>query len=153
MSLKGKITDEFGVRSPAAKFFHFIAKQLHQVQHITDRVHEGKVHEGDWHGLGSVRDWTYVIDGKVTNAKEKFEVIDEENKTIVLDVFDGDVGQLYKLFKITIEVSEDKDNGGSIVKFTYDYEKINKDIAAPYGYLDFLSKVAADADVHLLQKA
>ncbi|CAL0328777.1 unnamed protein product [Lupinus luteus] len=151
MSLTGKITTEFGIVSPAAKFFHFFAKQIHHLQNITDQVHHGKVHEGDWHTIGSVREWTYTIDGKVIQAKEKFEVVDEENKKIVLNVFDGDIGKHYKLFKISLQLNDDKDNGGSVVNWTVDYEKINKDIAPPYGYLSYLTKIAEDTDAHLLK--
>ncbi|CAL0328774.1 unnamed protein product [Lupinus luteus] len=151
MSLTGKIITEFGIVSPAAKFFHFFAKQIHHLQNITDQVHHGKVHEGDWHTLGSVRDWTYVIDGEVTQAKEKFEVVDEDNKTIVAIVFDGDVGKKYKLLQVTLQLNDDKDNDGAIIKWIIEYEKINKDIAAPYGYLSYFTKVAEDIDAHLLK--
>ncbi|KAE9620876.1 hypothetical protein Lal_00019776 [Lupinus albus] len=151
MSLTGKITTEFGIVSPAAKFFHIFAKQLHNVQNITDQVHHGKVHEGDWHTAGSVREWTFIIDGKVTKAKENFEVIDEEKKRIVMNAFDGDIGKQYKLFKATLELNDDKENGGAVVKWSVDYEKINKDIAVPYGYLNYFTKVSEDTDAHLLK--
>ncbi|OIV99094.1 hypothetical protein TanjilG_32353 [Lupinus angustifolius] len=151
MSLTGKITTEFGILSPATKFFHFVAKQLHHVQNVSDKVHHTKVHEGDWHSVGSVRNWTYVVDGEVIQAKENFEVIDEENKTLVMNVFDGHVSEKYKLFKLTLQLNDDKDNDGAIVKWTIDYEKINRDIAAPYGHLGFLNKTTEDIDAHLLK--
>ncbi|OIV99096.1 hypothetical protein TanjilG_32355 [Lupinus angustifolius] len=153
MSLTGKITTEFGIVSPAEKFFHIIAKQLHHVQNITDQVHHGKVHEGDWHAVGSVREWTYVIDGEVTQAKEKFEVVDEDNNTIIVTLFDGDVGKKYKLLKVTLQLNDNKDNdgAGAVIKWTIDYEKIDKDIAAPYGYLGYLTKVTEDIDAHILK--
>ncbi|OIV99093.1 hypothetical protein TanjilG_32352 [Lupinus angustifolius] len=151
MSLTGKITTEFGILSPATKFFHFFAKQIHDLQNVTDQVHHGKVHEGDWHTVGSVREWSYIIDGKVTKAKENFEVVDEENNKIVINAFDGDIAKEYKLFKATLQLNDDKDNGGAIVKWTVDYEKINRDIAPPYGYLDYFTKVTEDTDAHLLK--
>ncbi|KAE9620878.1 hypothetical protein Lal_00019864 [Lupinus albus] len=153
MSLTGKITREFDIVSNAEKFFHIIAKQLHNVQNITDHVHHGKVHEGDWHTLGSVRHWTYVLDGEVTEAKEKFEEVDEEKKRIVVKIFDGDVGKKYKLLKITLELNDDKNNDGdgAVIKWSVDYEKINKDIAVPYGYLGYLTKITEDIDAHILK--
>ncbi|OIV99095.1 hypothetical protein TanjilG_32354 [Lupinus angustifolius] len=151
MSLTGKITTEFGILSPATKFFHIIAKQIHHVQNITDHVHHGKVHEGDWHTVGSVRDWTYLVDGKVTRAKEKFEVIDEEKKTLVMKIFDGDVSNQYKLFKVTLQLNDTKDNDGAIIKWTIDYEKLNREIAPPYGHLRYLYKITEDIDAHLLK--
>ncbi|XP_019413874.1 PREDICTED: MLP-like protein 43 isoform X3 [Lupinus angustifolius] len=151
MSLTGKITTEFGILSPATKFFHFVAKQLHHVQNVSDKVHHTKVHEGDWHSVGSVRNWTYVVDGKVTRAKEKFEVIDEEKKTLVMKIFDGDVSNQYKLFKVTLQLNDTKDNDGAIIKWTIDYEKLNREIAPPYGHLRYLYKITEDIDAHLLK--
>ncbi|KAJ1442486.1 START-like domain superfamily [Sesbania bispinosa] len=134
MALTGKITTEFGIKVPASKSFNFITNQLHHVQNITDAVHHAKVHE----------------DGKVTQAKEKIEAIDEQNKSITFILFDGDITQEYKLFKITIQVI-DKEDGNAVIKWTVEYEKINEDVAPPYGYLAYLTKLTKDADVHLLQ--
>ncbi|KAJ1411573.1 START-like domain superfamily [Sesbania bispinosa] len=151
MALTGKITTEFGIKVPASKSFNFITNQLHHVQNITDAVHHAKVHEGDdWHSTDSVKHWSYTVDGKVTQAKEKIEAIDEHNKSITFILFDGDITQQYKLFNITIQVI-DKEDGNAVIKWTVEYEKINEDVAPPYGYLAYLTKLTKDADAHLLQ--
>lgn len=56
--LKGKVTIEFEIQSPPTKFFPFLTKNLHNIQNICEGVHEAKVHQGDWHNVGSVRTWT-----------------------------------------------------------------------------------------------
>jgi len=62
MTLSGKISTEIGVHATAAKLFNLLSKQLHQVQNITERVHETKLHHGeDWHHNESIKHWTYVI--------------------------------------------------------------------------------------------
>ena len=76
MVLKGKVVSELVIRSPAVKFFNVFAKQLHNLQDIVDKVHDGKLHEGDWHDIGSVMSWglttgiyTSVINSVLRNKK------------------------------------------------------------------------------------
>lgn len=76
MVLKGKVVSELVIRSPAVKFFSVFAKQLHNLQDIVDKVHDGKLHEGDWHDIGSVMSWglttgiyTSVINSVLRNKK------------------------------------------------------------------------------------
>ncbi|QHN97388.1 MLP-like protein [Arachis hypogaea] len=104
MALTGKLSSEIGIHAPAAKFFHLMTKQLDHVQNVCERVHETKLHEGDdWHCVGgSVKHWTYVIDGKVTTCKETVESIDEQNLSASYKLFDGDVSQHYKVFYVAI---------------------------------------------------
>ncbi|KAJ1425397.1 START-like domain superfamily [Sesbania bispinosa] len=151
MALTGKVTTELGIYTSASKFFNLFAKQLHHVQNVTDRIHEGKMHHGDdWHDTETIKHWTYTIDGKVTTCKESIEVLDEENKSITFNLFEGDVEQHYKILKINLQVI-DKENGGAITKWTVEYEKVNESVEPPYGYLDYLTKVTKDVDDHLLK--
>ncbi|KAK7304542.1 hypothetical protein VNO77_42423 [Canavalia gladiata] len=151
MALSGKVSTELEIQATAAKFFNLFVERLHHFQNILDTIHETKLHEGDdWHDTRSVKHWTYTIDGKVTTCKEKIEVVDVEKKLITFKLFDGDVGKQYKVLKFHLQVN-DKDGGGSVVKWTYEYEKVNEDVAAPYSYLEFGAKATKDIDAHLLQ--
>jgi hypothetical protein len=54
-------------------------------------------------------------------------------------IFDGDVSENYKSLKAIIQVV-DKEHGGGIVKWTYEYEKLKEDISyhlSPELILDF----------------
>ncbi|XP_015936926.1 MLP-like protein 34 [Arachis duranensis] len=152
MALTGKLSIEIGIHAPAAKFFHLMTKQLHHVQNVCERVHGAKLHEGDeWHSVGgSVKHWTYVIDGKVTTCKETIESMDEQNLSATYKLYDGDVSQHYKDFKLSFQVI-DKENGGATVKWTIEYEKINNDVEAPYGYIEYLDKCTIEMDSHLVK--
>ncbi|XP_057731132.1 MLP-like protein 43 [Arachis stenosperma] len=152
MALTGKLSIEIPVHSPASKFFDLATKKLHHVQNVCERVHATKLHEGhDWHSVGgSVKHWTYVIDGKVTTCKETIESIDEQNKTVVYKFFDGDIDQHYKTLKLIFQVIENN-NGGTSTKWTVEYEKVNEDVEAPYGYMEYFDKCAKELDAHLLQ--
>ncbi|MED6195926.1 hypothetical protein PIB30_042398 [Stylosanthes scabra] len=152
MALSGKLSTEIVIQAPAGKFFNLVSKSLHHVQNICERVHGTKLHEGeDWHSVGdSVKHWTYVIDGKVVTCKETIEFIDEQNKTIKFNLFDGDIGQQYKVLKLTVQ-EIDNSNGSVSAKWTLEYEKINDNVEAPYGYMEYFDKSTKEMDAHLLK--
>ncbi|XP_047157484.1 MLP-like protein 34 [Vigna umbellata] len=87
--------------------------------------------------------------GKKTSAKEKIEVVDDDNKTITFSVFDGEIGESYKSLRATLQTI-DKENGG-IVKWTYEYEKLSENVRgpSPESILDFAVFVTKDIDDHL----
>ena len=89
-------------------------------------------------------------DGKVSTCKESIEAIDEQNKSITFNLYDGDISQHYKFFKNTLQVIE-KNDGSASAKWTIEFEKINEDVETPYGYLEFLDKCSKDMDGHLLK--
>ncbi|KAL1346462.1 MLP-like protein 43 isoform X2 [Arachis hypogaea] len=152
MALSGKLSIEIVMHAPAEKFFNLVSKSLHQVQNICERVHHTKLHQGeDWHSIGgSVKHWTYVMDGKVTTCKETIESIDEKNKTIKFNLFDGDISQQYKVLKVTIQ-EIDNSNGSVSAKWTLEYEKINDNVEAPYSYMEYFDKCTKEMDAHLLK--
>ncbi|RYQ95094.1 hypothetical protein HN873_064411 [Arachis hypogaea] len=147
MALSGKFSTEIVIHAPAGKFFNFVSKSLHQYQNVCERVHHTKLHQGeDWHSIGdSIKHWTYVIDGKITTCKETIESVDEKNKTIKFNLFDGDISQQYKVLKV-IAQEIDNSNGSVSAKYSLEYEKINDN-----GYLEFYDKSTKEMDAHLLK--
>ncbi|XP_019465346.1 PREDICTED: MLP-like protein 34 [Lupinus angustifolius] len=146
MSLTGKITTEFEILSHAAKFFHIIAKQIHHVQNITDHVHHGKVHEGDWQTIGSVRDWTYVVGNSISILPMYNIIVHIWDKVVHWLTFSySGIGLIY------ISCFIGNDNDDAIIKWIIDYEKLNREIAPPYGLLRYLYKITEDIDAHLLK--
>ncbi|KAL2347444.1 hypothetical protein Fmac_001444 [Flemingia macrophylla] len=151
MSLVGKISTEIGVHATAEKWFNLFATQLHHVQNLTDRVHRTELHRGDdWHHNESIKNWTYIIDGKVTTCKEKVESVDEQNKTINYKLFDGDIDNQFKDFKLIFQAI-DTDHGGAVIKWSIEYEKIGEEVDPPYGYIEYVHKCTKDIDGHLLK--
>ncbi|KAK2407614.1 MLP protein [Trifolium repens] len=150
MVLAGKLITELGIKTPAEKFFKLFSSELHEVQNACERIHHTKLHEGeDWHDTDSVKHWTYVIDGEVHTCYDSLEEVDEQNKKLIFKLFGGDIDKHYKVFKLIIEVIDKGDHAG--VKWTVEYEKLNEDIDAPNGWMDYLSKCTRDIDAHLLK--
>ncbi|RDX71275.1 MLP-like protein 43, partial [Mucuna pruriens] len=151
MSLAGKITIEVEVQATATKWFNLFATQLHDVQNITDRVHNTKLHHGDdWHHSESIKQWTYIIDGKVTTCHEKIESIDEPNKTVKFKLFGGEIDPQFKVLKVIFQAI-DKNHGGAIIKWTVEYERISEEVHPPYGYVEYLHKCTSDVNGHFLK--
>lgn len=69
MVLVGKLITELGIKAPGEKFFKQYASELHEVHNVCERVHHGKLHEGEhWHHNDSVKHWTFVIGKYVSNS-------------------------------------------------------------------------------------
>ncbi|MED6107757.1 hypothetical protein PIB30_017249 [Stylosanthes scabra] len=151
MAISGKISVEFEIQVPATKYFNILTKEFHNIQNICERVHGANLHQGDdWHCTDSVKQWTCLIDGKVITCKEKIEAIDEEKKSLSYKLFDGDVGENYKVFNMSVQLSE-TNNECALVKWSIEYEKINEDAKTPYAYLEFLEKGTKEVADHLLK--
>ncbi|XP_058764320.1 major latex protein 146-like [Vicia villosa] len=151
MVLKGKLISELGIKAATDKCFKYLATQLHELQNHCERVHHTKLHEGeDWHDTDRVKHWTYVIDGKVHTSYDTLEEIDEKNKKLRYNLFGGDIGEHYKVFKLTIELI-DKSDGSGAIKWIIDFEKINENIDPPNGWMDYVTNVTKDLDAHLVK--
>lgn len=93
--------------------------------------------------------WT-TTEGKVTTYKESIEAIDDEKKSVSFNIFDGDVGEDYKNFKLHLHLI-DKEEGGAITVWTIEYEKLNEDTKPPYRFLDIINLATKDIDAHALK--
>ncbi|KAK7258904.1 hypothetical protein RIF29_24493 [Crotalaria pallida] len=149
MALAGILSIEFGIKATVDKWFNLFHKNLPHLQNVCERIPKADVHEGDWHTIGSVKNWTFIIDGKPTTLKERIETIDESKKTITWSFFDGDLGQQYKVFILTMELNE-KDDGSGLIKWIIEFEVVDENIEPPYSYLDFINKSAKHVDDHLV---
>ncbi|XP_027098236.1 MLP-like protein 43 [Coffea arabica] len=148
-NLVGKLEAEFELKSDADEFFHSFGAKAHQLPDLAnEKVNRIEVHEGDWKTEGSIKLWTYVIDGKVEVFKDRLK-IDEENKTITSEAIDGDCMKHYKNYIITLQVISRGDS--SFAKYTIDYEKLNENEPSPTNYLDWLLHMGKDVDASLIK--
>ncbi|KAK7405719.1 hypothetical protein VNO78_07327 [Psophocarpus tetragonolobus] len=152
MTLAGKLSAEVGIHANPEKVFNILAKQLHHLQNVAERIHGAKLHEGDdWHTNDSIKQWTYTIAGEVLTCHESIESIDEKNKTITFKLFGEDIEKHFKVFKLIVQAIDKNEYGSSAIKCTIEYEKISKDVHPPFGYLEFCNKCVEDVDEHLLK--
>ncbi|XP_059655380.1 MLP-like protein 28 [Cornus florida] len=150
MALVGKLEAEVEIdKSNVEEMFHIFGAKSHSISNAcAERIPKVEMHEGDWGIEGSIRRWTYVVDGKEEYMKEIL-TIDEANKTLSVKALEGHVMDLYKSFVGSLHVAEKGET--AIAKFTIDYEKLNEDVPVPQKYIDFLVDVAKDVNAHFLK--
>ncbi|KGN49640.1 MLP-like protein 328 [Cucumis sativus] len=150
MSLVGKFVSELEINAPAEKYYKIFKDQVSHVPNISPNIIQNvEVHEGDWdtHGHGSIKIWSYTVDGKTEVFKEQVE-FDDEKFAVTLIGLEGDVFEHYKLFKGTYQVVP-KGPEHSLAVLTLEYEKLNDGSPYPYKYLDLMNNLTKDIESHL----
>ncbi|XP_050232667.1 MLP-like protein 28 [Mercurialis annua] len=152
MSLVRKLEAELELQySSADKFFTLLSKEIyHTSKASSDKIQQIDVLQGDWETSGSVKLWSYTIDGKQEIFKEKVEV-DEANKVVIMTAIEGHILEQYKSFKITHKAIPKSGGAADVLKITVEYEKLKPEDEPPTKYLDFILCVVKDVDVHLLK--
>jgi len=89
-------------------------------------------------------------DGKVTTCLEHIESVDKENKAITYKFFGEDIDPSFKVFKLTFQAI-DKEQGGAIIKWTIEYERVSEEVDPPYGYIEYFHKCTKDIDAHFVK--
>lgn len=85
----------------------------------------------------------------VTFSKEKVEVADDANKLVSYSVIDGEMVNLYKTFKPTLQVTPNGD--GSLVNWSLEFEKVNAEVPEPDLILETAVETFKDLDEYLLK--
>ncbi|KAJ8770250.1 hypothetical protein K2173_012659 [Erythroxylum novogranatense] len=134
MALSGKLEGVVELKSPVDKIYNVFKCQSHHIPNHSPKNIQGiQVHEGDFETSGSVRIWNYTV-----------VELDDENKTVTFDGLEGDVMQIYKIYK---PVWTFKPNGeGTLATCAIEYEKQNERVPAPSIYLDFMVSLTKDID-------
>ncbi|EXC27073.1 MLP-like protein 328 [Morus notabilis] len=132
------IETEIEINAGVEKYYN-IWKQAHHIPNIAgDHIEGVDCHEGDWRTHG---------DGTSGVFKEKVE-FDDENKAVILNGFEGDVFNEYKLFKPVYHVVPNPKGRGSIAKLSIEYEKLNEGVPPPDKYVKLMVNISKDLDVH-----
>ncbi|KAJ4710005.1 MLP protein [Melia azedarach] len=154
MSLVRELGTVIEVRVSAAEF-HEVFSCRPYISTITSpgNVQSCELVEGEWGKTGSFISWTFTRDKNPQNVKELVEVIDNENYiTIFKLITEGLVLEnLYKSFYSIVKVIP-KDEG-SLVNFTYKYEKQNEDVPdLESRLLEMVIQNVKDIDAYLTQQ-
>ncbi|CAL2232540.1 unnamed protein product [Prunus armeniaca] len=148
MSYSGKVETDVEIKAPAVKFHEFFTQRPHHLSNIcSDKIKGCDLHDGDWGKVGSVVNWNYIHDGKAKVAKVVFEAIDDEKNSITMRVVEGDLLEHYKSFKITIQATPKGE--GSVVHWTFEYEKVHGDVTDPHTLLQLAVDLTTDIGAHL----
>ncbi|KAJ8770244.1 hypothetical protein K2173_012652 [Erythroxylum novogranatense] len=143
-----KLQIEVEVTSEADEFFNTYRAKAHIVPKTSsENVHGVEIHEGDFDSAGAIKTWTFNLDGKIQTIKGKIEV-DEENKTITSTAIEGDVLNLYKSFIVILQIIPNGE--GSLVRWTWEYEKVDDDVPDPKKFQDLAANLTKDVDSYVV---
>ncbi|KAL6573789.1 hypothetical protein OROHE_002248 [Orobanche hederae] len=150
-SLTGKLVSQINIKSDGDVFHEIFRERPHHISDMSPaHIQKCDLHDGDWGKLGSVIFWNYTHDGKERVAKEIVESIDEDKKSVTFKVIEGDLTELYKTFKATVHVDTTRDD--NLVTWTFEYEKLNRNVPDPHSLMDFCLEVTKDIETHHLPK-
>ncbi|XP_022735097.1 MLP-like protein 31 [Durio zibethinus] len=151
-SLTGKLEGSVEIQASAEEFHDMLSNRPHHVSNASaDKVQGCDLHEGDWGKQGSIVCWSYFHEGKAKIAKNLIEAVDPKNMSITHRVLEGDLLEEFKSFVAVIQATPSTKGKGCVVRWVFEYEKLNKDVAAPQSMLEFLLEVSKDMGTHLTQ--
>ncbi|KAL4286393.1 hypothetical protein AHAS_Ahas19G0081700 [Arachis hypogaea] len=118
-----KIETEFPIKADAKEFYDVFCNKTHQVAKVwPDIIQSVVIHEGRWGTERSIISWNYVH---------------------------GDLLNHYKSFKFLLHAVPKKD-GGSMVHWTMEYEKINDNTSDPHTLMQLLVDMSKQIEAHLI---
>ncbi|KAJ4848329.1 hypothetical protein Tsubulata_003726 [Turnera subulata] len=145
MAQLAKVETKVPLKGSSDQFFTFFRNNipnLHQM--FPQNVQSVEVVGGGEVKTGSVLHAKYSLAGSpVMSAKIKIEALDDARKSMSVVVLEGDLFQLYKTFKVKMEVSAGQ------AKWSIEFEKANENAPHPSPYLDLITKVCKGLDAHL----
>ncbi|CAI9096000.1 OLC1v1032060C1 [Oldenlandia corymbosa var. corymbosa] len=148
-NLVGKLEGKVTLNSNPEEFFRIVGGRADQLADlINHKIPSEEHHEVDRKTEGCIKNWSYIIDGKVEVFKARLKD-DEETKTVTLEALDGDCMKHYKNYVITYIVSGE--DGSNVVKYSVDYEKLSENEPTPTHYLEWLGHMLKDLDASLVK--
>lgn len=89
-------------------------------------------------------------DGNTAETMKERVELDPEKKTITMVVMEGDLMQHFKSYKVIIQVVPKSE--GSLVKWMWEYEKLQEDGPTPSKYVDFVTNFTKNIETNLLKE-
>ena len=100
--------------------------------------------------LDYTTDWYVCLDGKPRVSKQIVENLDEESKTLTFREIEGDYMKIYKTFLIHLHVTTPEVGNIDIVKWTFEYEKLEEDSPHPVTTVEFVLEFTENIEKHHL---
>ncbi|CAI9785471.1 unnamed protein product [Fraxinus pennsylvanica] len=149
MGLKGKLTAQIEIKAGGDVFHELFSNTPHQLPNISPNIIQScDLHEGEWGTVGSVYSWKFTHDGKQKVAKDIVEAIDKEKRSLTLTTIEGDLLELYRVFKTILQVETHDDI--DLVTWILDYEKLKDDIEEPVTCLGVHINLSKDIESYHL---
>ncbi|KAK1552819.1 hypothetical protein Q3G72_023907 [Acer saccharum] len=152
MSKCGKVSADVEIKSPGDKFHEMVACKPYLLSKCSpEAIQTVDLLEGQWGKQGYIACWNFSFDGKPSKNTSIAEELDFKNKSGTWKTIEGNLTELYKNFKIILQVISSEENGSSLAKWTLEYEKLNDNVPDPTTMLQILVDYGKRADAYLTQ--
>nr|QKE59448.1 major latex protein-like protein [Nepeta racemosa] len=118
--------------------------------HLYEKI---DVIEGDGISVGTIFVSTLKpteLNPVVMVTKEKIDFLDDENKMLRYSYMEGEILKNYKNLRGTVHMSSSK-SGGTIFKYSGEFEKANEQVPDPVFFKDFMVIVFQGLDDYILK--
>ncbi|XP_038726258.1 MLP-like protein 31 [Tripterygium wilfordii] len=147
MSLSGKMETSLELRTPAAKFYELSKSQNGiNLSQATNGKLAGEVVEGQLGKNGCVLS-SDAPGGKNMYNKMLVEKVDDENMKFYCKVIEGELLKHYKNINYSVQITPKGE--GSVVHWTIEYEKMNKDVSDLKETIDHCAALSKQFDLQL----
>ncbi|KAF7808721.1 MLP-like protein 31 [Senna tora] len=148
MSSVSRLEADLELKTSAVKFLEIFALKVYELSTFSPNIIQNiDILSGEWGTPGFVILVNYtLVDGKAQVAKEVVESIDLIDLSITFKVVEGDLLEEYNSFKFILKVSPTIIGGGSVVHWTFEYEKPNEDTPNPNSLMEEVLQVSKDID-------
>ncbi|XP_047939490.1 MLP-like protein 165 [Salvia hispanica] len=144
MAQMAKLETKAEITNPPAKVYDFLKYNLNKFVDLFPQVYKSfKLIEGEEGHAGNVKIVEYVI-GKTMTAKVKTEEINDEQRSMIMRVIEGEVLKLYPTLLCKISVSD------GCVNWSIQFEKTNDSTPKPDAYAQVAAHVTKLMDLYLL---
>ncbi|CAH2033769.1 unnamed protein product [Thlaspi arvense] len=153
MGLSGALHVEVEVKSPAENFWLALGDGVNLLPREFPKDYKTiQILAGDGNAPGSIRLITYGEGSPLVKiSAERIESVDLEKRSMTYSIIGGEMLEYYKTFKGTITITP-KD-GGSILKWSAEFEKSGHEIDDPHVIKDFAVKNFKEIDEYLLKQS
>ncbi|CAO2825923.1 unnamed protein product [Amaranthus hypochondriacus] len=145
-----RVEGQVELKCHANKFFDIWACKTHQIPNIIpNQISKIELHDGEWDKAGALLKWSYVLNDSKLSIRTKVEELDVKNKKMKYSYPDGFIA---KNIKSHMHAIPKEDGSGCIVKWAFEYEKMNNvegDLPEAKIYIDYLLDLAKGIDAQL----
>ncbi|RZC72495.1 hypothetical protein C5167_047975 [Papaver somniferum] len=156
-----KLEVEYKVKCSADKFYALMTRDIHKLpKYAPKTIHNIQVLPGHCEvGVGSIVVWDYVqrVQGDkptAVMAKVKITAMDHTNLSLTNTVLEGDLRNCYTSFAINLAITPIQRDGNykSLVKWSVQYQKANKDVPDPTYFMKVLEVFTKELEANLLKE-
>ncbi|WOL12136.1 MLP-like protein [Canna indica] len=142
---------EMEAKSSPAKFWEALLDSTNLFPKLfPDRYKSIEIIHGDGLRAGTVRLIKYG-EGMpmITFAEQEIEVVNHVERLMSYSIMDGEMMSFFKRYKGSLKV-EAKDDGGSLVRYCAEVDKVSEEVPDPDAIMEVLDKCFKELDVYLM---